>query len=119
MSSIRPDHVLVHADVADKFLSLCKEKLVEMFGTDIQKSPDFGRIINPAAWERLHNIIQMSSHHIYVGGKSDKHDKYIEPTILDYGTDTEAFDRCAAMQDEIFGPIVSIEATHREERCSN
>jgi len=105
---IRPDHCLVHESVADKFLSLCKEKLVEMFSADPQKSENFGRIINESAWERLNEILQKSRSNIYVGGRSDKSDKYIEPTIVDYGTDGAAFDNCAAMQDEIFGPILPV-----------
>ena len=32
--------------------------------------------------------------------------RYIEPTVLDYGTDLAQFKACEAMQDENFGPIV-------------
>jgi aldehyde dehydrogenase (NAD+) len=104
--SIRPDHCLVHESVADRFLAICKEKLVEMFSADAQKSENFGRIINESAWERLNGILDNSRDNIVIGGRSDRKDKFIEPTILDYGTDGKAFDGCAAMQDEIFGPIV-------------
>jgi len=98
----------VHESVAEKFLALCKEKLVEMFSANPQQSENFGRIINESAWERLNTILDKSRDKIYVGGRSDKADKYIEPSLLDYGTDGKAFDNCAAMQDEIFGPILPI-----------
>jgi aldehyde dehydrogenase (NAD+) len=105
---IRPDHCLVHESVADKFLSLCKEKLVEMFSSDVQNSENFGRVINVAAFDRLKAIIDASRDKIYVGGKTDREDKFVDPTILDYGTDVDAFNNCAAMQDEIFGPILPV-----------
>jgi len=81
---------------------------VEMFAADPQKSENFGRIINDSAWVRLNSIVEQSRGKIYVGGRTDKADKYIEPTILDYGTDGAGFDRCPAMQDEIFGPILPL-----------
>lgn len=105
---IRPDHCLVDEAVADKFLRLCKEKVVEMFTADPQKTENFGRIINDSAWERLNGILDKSRSNVYFGGRSDRADKYIEPTLLDYGTDSAAFESCAAMQDEIFGPILPV-----------
>ena len=88
-------------------MALCKEKIVEMFSSDVQKTENFGRIINESAFDRLKAIIDQSRDKIFVGGKTDRADKFVEPTILDYGTDGEAFDNCPAMHDEIFGPIVS------------
>lgn len=105
---IRPDHCLVEDSVADKFIALCKETIAEFYTTDAQKSECFGRIINDSAWERLNGIIEKSKDKIIVGGKTDKTDRFIAPTILDYGTDANAFDSCAAMQDELFGPILPV-----------
>jgi len=56
----------------------------------------------------LNELLNQSRDKIYVGGKSDKADKYIEPTIIDFGTDAAAFDSAAVMQDEIFGPILPV-----------
>ena len=41
-----------------------------------------------------------------MGGHVDKADRFIAPTILDYGSDLGRFKACEAMQDENFGPVV-------------
>lgn len=105
---IRPDFLLVHESVADKFLGLCKEKLAALHTSNVQTSDTFGRIINHAAFDRLHDIIQQSQDVIYFGGKTDRNDKFIEPTLLDFGMDSAKFDSSAAMRDELFGPILPV-----------
>jgi aldehyde dehydrogenase (NAD+) len=42
-----PDYALVFRDVRDDFLKCLKETLLEFYGDDPQKSPDYGRIVNP------------------------------------------------------------------------
>jgi hypothetical protein len=37
----------------DAFLELCKKKLVQFYGQDVQKNADFGRIVSPMHCERL------------------------------------------------------------------
>jgi len=51
-------------------------------------------------------VLRATSSHVCIGGKTDASDRFIEPTLLDYGTDMAAFAESAAMQDEIFGPIL-------------
>jgi len=105
---IRPDHVLVHADVADAFIAKCKAKIAEFYSADPQKTEFFGRIINAAAVERLAGLVEASKGKIAHGGRVDKADKYVEPTLIDYGADLAAFDAAPTMQDEIFGPLLPI-----------
>lgn len=105
---IRPDHVLVDASVGEAFLKLCKAKITEYYSDDVQKTEWFGRIINESAFDRLQGILDESRARIYTGGKSDRADKFVEPTLLNYGTDAKAFDESAAMKDEIFGPIAPV-----------
>ena len=45
---------------------------------------------------------------VYSGGRTDAAERYIEPTVLDYGGDWRAFSSCEAMQDELFGPILPV-----------
>jgi len=103
---VRPDFCLVHDAVADKFLQLLKTKLLAFYGRDAQLTEWFGRCINPAAAKRLAGLIDSCKAHVYHGGRVDLADRYIEPTILDYGRDLRAFSASEAMQDEIFGPIL-------------
>lgn len=105
---VRPDFCLVHADVADRFLKILAKTIKQFYSEDAQKTEWFGRCINAAAFKRLQGILQASERRVYCGGKADAADKYIEPTVLDYGADLAAFAACEAMQDENFGPILPV-----------
>lgn len=43
---IAPDYVLCTKDVQEKFVSEAKSILKEWYGDDVQKSPDYCRIVN-------------------------------------------------------------------------
>lgn len=105
---IRPDHCLVHADVADEFIEACKRKVIKFYGAEPQKTEWFGRIINDKAYDRLAQLVVDSKAKIVHGGRCDKSAKFIEPTLFDFGTDLNAFDQSTLMGDEIFGPLLPI-----------
>lgn len=105
---IRPDFLLVDDAVATKFLPILKAKIAQLYSADPQKTEWFGRVINLSAFDRLKEIIEQSKHFIVHGGRVDRNEKYIEPTLLDYNQDGKAFDECPAMQDENFGPVLPI-----------
>ena len=44
--------------------------------------------------------------HVAMGGRVDASDNFVEPTILDFGSDWDAFRASKAMEDEIFGPVL-------------
>eukprot|EP00966_Prymnesium_polylepis_P219428 5076814-Prymnesium_polylepis.1 len=56
------------------------------------------------AFQRLEGVLRATSSHVCIGGKTDASDRFIEPTLLDYGTDMAAFAESAAMQDEVRPP---------------
>jgi aldehyde dehydrogenase (NAD+) len=103
---VRPDFVMVHQDVADKFFVLCKKFITQHYGANPQKTEWFGRCINEQAFNRLKSLIEVTKDKIICGGQSDAADKYIAPTLFDFGTNIEEFGRSAVMQDEIFGPLL-------------
>jgi acyl-CoA reductase-like NAD-dependent aldehyde dehydrogenase len=104
---VRPDFLLVHEKVADAFLKLLKKTIEGFYTANPQSTEWYGRVINEKAWSRLDRIVKnCPKQYVYHGGSSDSGDKYIEPTILDYGTDRKAFLASEAMADEIFGPIL-------------
>ena len=74
------DYVLVFKDVAEKFLKLLKETVVQFYGVDPQKSPDFGRIVSMRHFDRLKGLLGSGT--VYHGGQHDRDDRYIAPTIL-------------------------------------
>ena len=104
---VRPDFLLVHAAVAEQFLPMLKRTIGAFYGADAQASEWYGRVINDKAWCRLDEMLRAAPPKVvYHGGRTDRADLFIEPTILDYGADAQAFLASEAMADEIFGPIL-------------
>ncbi len=79
-----------------------------------EKNPHFGRIVNERHMERLQNILDQDRDYLFYGGTTDFTQRYVEPTILDVGK-LENSASSAAMQEEIFGPILPVLSYHRLE----
>ena len=80
-----------------------KQSIQEFYGTNIEESPDFGRIVNDKHFNRLNELLNVHQNHVIFGGNANATTRYIEPTILDSITSSSKI-----MQDEIFGPILPI-----------
>mmetsp|Transcript_286 Transcript_286/g.300 ORF Transcript_286/g.300 Transcript_286/m.300 type:complete len:510 (+) Transcript_286:126-1655(+) len=102
---VRPDFFLVHEEIADSFFIELKQQILNFYGTDAQTSDWFGRIINDNSFTRIMKLVDASRDKIIYGGNSDASDKYIEPTVFDFGSDFKAFGEAAVMQEEVFGPL--------------
>ena len=98
---VAPDYVLVDERVHDEFVRLLCEKLRAMYGADALANPDYGRIVNEKHFTRVCGLIDAD--HVVYGGRADAETLRIEPTVLD-GVGPE----CAAMGEEIFGPVLPI-----------
>jgi aldehyde dehydrogenase (NAD+) len=98
---IAPDYVLTDIDTEADLLPLIERSIREMFGDDPEQSDSYGRIINDRHFERIRNI--MSHGHVALGGRENAITRYIEPTVL-----TDVPLESAAMQEEIFGPVLPI-----------
>ncbi|MCC6335257.1 MAG: aldehyde dehydrogenase [Myxococcales bacterium] len=98
---IAPDYVLVHQGVKDAFVKQLGVAFQELLGADVEKSPDYGRIISERHFKRLTTL--MAGGKVAVGGKTDAASKYIEPTVLT-GVGLEH----PLMQEEIFGPLLPV-----------
>src|ERR1700730_380687 len=96
-----PDYVLVFKDVCAEFLKYLKQTLVEFYGEDPQKSPDYGRIVSDGHFNRLTRLLDSGT--IFHGGRNDRSESFIEPTVL-----VNVSPDSPAMQEEIFGPILPI-----------
>merc|ERR1712091_586834 len=66
----------------------------------------YGRIINSKGFERLSGLVEKSRSALVIGGGVDASQKYIEPSVFDFGTDLANFRDQAIMQDELFGPLL-------------
>lgn len=96
---IAPDYILIDEKIKTKFI----EKAIA-FIEEQQYSFERGnyvQIINERNIERLQKLMDQDK--VVYGGKVDKANRYIQPTIMD-----EVNSNDAVMQEEIFGPILPI-----------
>ena len=98
---VAPDYVFVHHLVKDALVEEMKINIRTFFGEDPSLSPDYGRIINSAHWERLRSM--MDGCRILEGGKVKEDERYIAPTIIDGVPFSHRL-----MQEEIFGPLLPL-----------
>jgi aldehyde dehydrogenase (NAD+) len=103
---VRPDFYMVHADVADEFVRTLKQVVKEFYGDNVQASDYFGRIVNDSSQKRLEGLLADSQQYLAWGGKTDASDKFVEPTLLDFGEDFDAYANSSIMNEEVFGPIL-------------
>ena len=106
------DFMMVHADIADKFLAAMKRVISTFYGPNAQTSKNYGRLINVQAFQRLEKLLNGEKKYIHCGGNVDASERYMEPTIIDFGTDMERFKTSDVMQDELFGPILPVIRYH-------
>lgn len=100
---VAPDYILVQREVKNDLIKALKKTITEFYGENIEKSPDFGRIVNQKHFNRLNDLLQIHKDNVVFGGNSSKEDLYIEPTLLDNITNDNKI-----MKEEIFGPILPI-----------
>lgn len=96
-----PDYALVHKDVEEEFISLCKKHITELFGTNALESENYTHIINHQRFDKI--ISYLTDGTLLYGGKYDKSKLCIEPTLIrvnDLST--------PIMKEEIFGPVLPI-----------
>ena len=98
---IAPDYLMIHEEVKDKFLKLLVKEWKHLLTNDPQKAKHFVRIVSDKALERL--ISYLDNGTIYHGGRYDKEERYLSPTIL-----TDVSPDAPVMQEEIFGPIFPV-----------
>ncbi|XP_072550088.1 aldehyde dehydrogenase family 3 member B1 [Salminus brasiliensis] len=102
-SCVAPDYVLCTTEMRDALLPAITEALEGFYGSQIQQSEDYGRIVTDRHWERLMELLGKSEGKVVIGGEGAKEEKYIAPTVI---VDLQESD--ALMQEEIFGPILPI-----------
>lgn len=98
---ISPDYLFVDKRIKAEFIMELKNSIKNFYGDNPQKSPYYSRIVNEKNFERLSEYLKCGE--IIHGGRTDKKDLYIEPTLI-YNTSVDS----KIMQEEIFGPILPI-----------
>lgn len=98
---VAPDYLLVHETIKDKLLAELQRTITQFFGEKPEESYNYGRIINQKQFDRI--VAYLSQGQIIIGGRSNRDDLFIEPTVLT-GTPLES----AVMGEEIFGPVLPV-----------
>src|SRR5258705_2550562 len=78
---VAPDYVMVHESVKENFIEAIKEVVKGFFGDKPEQSYNYGKIINEKQFDRIASYL--SNGKIVFGGRSDKQNLFIEPTLLD------------------------------------
>jgi aldehyde dehydrogenase (NAD+) len=98
---IAPDYILVPSELKDKLIKELIIAIQSFYGADAEISEQYGKIINDRQWLRLTSYL--GDGEIVYGGKSNRENLFIEPTIM-----TGVHPDAKIMQEEIFGPILPI-----------
>ena len=96
-----PDYVLVHESIKEKFISAITGVVKDFFSDKPEQSYNYSKIINEKQFDRITSYL--SNAKIVFGGRTDKQQLFIEPTLLDNVNINDA-----VMKDEIFGPVLPL-----------
>jgi aldehyde dehydrogenase (NAD+) len=98
---VAPDYVLVHESIKDEFVLEMKKVIKQFFGEDAGTCDHYGKIINEKQFDRIEKYLGDGK--IIIGGKLNRSQLYIEPTVLDnVNMDSKI------MKEEIFGPVLPL-----------
>lgn len=98
---IAVDYLFVHEQIKDRLVDRLVFYIEKFYGADAKLSPDFGRIVNRGAFDRL--VSYLKDGRVLYGGKTDADGLFISPTLMDeVGVSSDL------MENEIFGPILPI-----------
>ena len=96
---IAPDYLLIHRDVKEQFIEAFRGAVRRLHGKDILLSKHYVRMVSDRAFERVSGYI--NDGRVRYGGRVDREQRFIEPTLLD-----EVAVDSAVMREEIFGPVL-------------
>jgi len=108
---IRPNHIFVHESIGDEFVRRFKKEVEETYGKELEQKKEnmyYGRLASTGMWKRIADMVVKDKKYIICGGETEESERFIAPTVLDFGTNMDAFEKSASMQEEIFGPIIPI-----------
>lgn len=109
---VAPDYVLVHESKKDELIQSLASTIQQFFGDKPGDSYGYCKMINTKQFARV--ITYLSQGTIIYGGKNDKENLFIEPTIM-----TDVSLDASVMKDEIFGPVLPVIPFTTSEEAKN
>lgn len=98
---VAPDYILCDEHIRDTLADAIRREIIRQFGANPLHSPDYGKIINQKHFDRILGLINREK--LFCGGEYNEKELRIAPTVLKDATFHDA-----AMQEEIFGPVLPI-----------
>ena len=98
---VAPDYLLLHESIKEFFLKTLINTIEQFYTKDALGSEDYGKIINEKQFNRLIKYLEEGK--IIYGGKYDKENLFIQPTIIEHINVNDTL-----MKDEIFGPVLPV-----------
>jgi aldehyde dehydrogenase (NAD+) len=103
---LAPNHVLVAAGVREALVAAFREQARTLYGQDPLASPDLGRLVGAARFERLQGLLARAgaSGQVLLGGRWDEAARRIEPTVVA----VDDADDDPLLEEELFAPILPL-----------
>ena len=98
---VAPDYLIVHKSIKGTLIKELIDRIELTFDKNFDNTSDITAIVNEKNFNRLTELIKENK--IIYGGKSDRENRYIFPTIID----SPKMDS-NIMKEEIFGPILPV-----------
>lgn len=93
---VAPDYLLADAAILEELVKRIRQEFARLLGPDPVHSPDYGRIVSQAAFDRLCGLAERCG----VALRADRERLKIAPAV--FRTDFSS----PALEDEIFGPLL-------------
>lgn len=114
---IAPDYLLLEEKAAARVLSELASTWGRWFGEDVDSSVEYGRVVNETQFDRLLEALEDATSKgavIYHGGRHNREQLFMEPTIL-----TNVTLEMVVMREEIFGPLLPVVTWVKPEEVAN
>jgi len=109
---VAPDYLIVHKSIKGTLIKELIDRIELTFDKNFDNTSDITAIVNEKNFNRLTELIKENK--IIYGGKSDRENRYIFPTIID----SPKMDN-NIMKEEIFGPILPVLSFEKLEDIDN
>ncbi|RMZ87967.1 hypothetical protein DV736_g4818, partial [Chaetothyriales sp. CBS 134916] len=100
---ISQNYTLVDKEVLPTFITEIKSAFAEFFPKGAKNNPDYGKIVNQRAFDRLKKMLDDSSGKIVLGGTVDAKQLFIEPTVVVVDDVNDSL-----LAQESFGPLIPV-----------
>lgn len=109
---VAPDYLVVHKSIKDSLIKELINRIELTFDKNFDNKSDITAIVNEKNFNRLAELIKENK--IIYGGKLDRENRYIFPTITDNPKINSSI-----MKEEIFGPILPVLSFEKLEDIDN